>query len=235
MIKKLLVCVSAVLLLTGCAKKPSEAEIASATETVNSVLRRSSNAFEKADSVALNYTRNTTFDSSKELYDVKIASVRSSGTTLEQGSQTLTNTTTILNPIFEYFYDDDSGKRYSFDEEGRQIGSFPVTGPLIEAENTPKQLLKQYKDGLVPLNLEEANGHYVVVGNAFLPDLCSIEETFERPKSYSWKVLAEFDKETYLPITVKYRNENEEIAIEYTSFDEVFDINIPDKEGGDDL
>ena len=71
-------------------------------------------------------------------------------------------------------------------------------------------------------------------GTSALTQSVKMSELIRRPQ-IGYGDLAEFDKETYLPIIVKYQNDNEEIAIEYTSFDEVFDINIPDKEGGDDL
>lgn len=234
--KKLLVFITAGLVLAGCGKKgetppetpsltPSTVEI-----DVETLLKRSSNEFENVGSVKLEYSRNTSFDSSKESYEVDVISVRSSETTLQQGSQTISGTVKVTNPILEYFYDDDNGKRYVFNEEGEEIGNISVTKTMMESENVMGQLLEEFKEGLIPLEVSVKGDDYVVSGNGSLPDICDIELTLERSEDYSWNVEVVVG-EDYLPKSATYKNGNEEIVIKYVSFNENFDINIPEKGG----
>lgn len=237
--KKLLVCITAGLVLAGCGKKgetPPETPSLTPSTTemdVETLLKRSSNEFENIGSVELEYSRNISYDGSKEIYEVNVTSVRSSETTLQQGSQAISGTVKVTNPILEYFYDDDNGKRYVFNEEGEEIGTFPVTKTMMESENVMGQLLEEFKEGLIPLEVSVEGDDYVVSGNGSLPDICDIELTFERPEDYSWNVEVVVGEDC-LPKSATYKNGNEEIVINYVSFDDSFDINIPEKGGQDE-
>lgn len=230
-VKTALLCAS--LLLFGCSSSGTEAV---ANANVKTALEEASKAFSDAQAVTADYTHfRGEKDGLSHTYKVTIETDSVSDATRAEGHEDLRDgdSTVIYNPISEYYYDTDSGVRYVYMEtsDGYQPFSFKVNGTVYDDLNVARQLFADYSDGYTALKAVRNTNEIIVTGSSRRPAILSIEGFVEdEDDDIDWDVEVSFRSGTMLPIKATFKKGDEEIIVDYSTFNEHLDIQLPEIE-----
>lgn len=222
--------------VSGCSNGNASGKNAQAATSAADVLTECVSAFGLKETAVADYTHTiNSKDGTVQKYKVTIEADRRSFATHVDGHQDVSSKDKqiLYSPVSLYFYDTDNGSRVVYEEGADGWTTFMKETPytIMRSLNAAEQLQRDLTDGLTALKAVRSVDKIIVTGSAACPDIASIED-LERSEEdpFTWTVELMIRADTNLPEKAVFKRDNEEIVIDYISFNTKLDFTLPDLE-----